>query len=123
MSLKGPEAERYGVVPALNLSHAREMGREEGDGRNEKHTSADASGSPETGPEVALEPLGVVAGLRLAAVFIELPCTHFAAPAGVRHQADPRCTFGQLQGTLALLWACAESLLLWGRQRHGHGHK
>lgn len=50
---------------------------------NEKHTSADASGGPVAGPEVALQPFGVVARLCLAAVFVQLSGTHFAAAAAV----------------------------------------
>lgn len=50
---------------------------------NEKHTSADASGGPMDGPEVALQPFGVVTRLCLAAVFVQLSGTHFAAAAAV----------------------------------------
>lgn len=45
--------------------------------------SADASGGPMDGPEVALQPLGVVARLGLAAVFVQLSGTHFTAAAAV----------------------------------------
>lgn len=45
--------------------------------------SADASGCPEAGPEVALESLGVVAWLCLAAVFVELSGADLAAAAAV----------------------------------------
>lgn len=66
---------------------------------NEKHTSADASGGPVAGPEVALQTLGVVAWLGLATVFIQLSGTNFTTTAAIRDQTDSRRAFGKL------LWA------------------
>jgi len=66
---------------------------------NEKHTSADASGGPVAGPEVALETLGVVAWLGLAAVFVQLSGTDFTTATAIRDQTDSRSAFGKL------LWA------------------
>lgn len=45
--------------------------------------SADASDGPMDGPEVALQPFGVVTRLGLAAVFVQLSGTHFTAAAAV----------------------------------------
>lgn len=59
-----------------------------------KRTSADASGGTQTGAKVALEPLGMIARLSLAAVFIQLPGAHFAAAAAIKHKTDTRCTLG-----------------------------
>lgn len=77
---------------------------------NEKHTSADASGGPVAGPEVALQPLGMVARLRLAAVFVQLSGTHFAAAAAIRDQTDSRRAFGKLLWARAYRWAAGEDL-------------
>lgn len=43
----------------------------------------DASDGPMDGPEVALQPFGVVTRLGLAAVFVQLSGTHFTAAAAV----------------------------------------
>lgn len=61
--------------------------------------SADASGGPVAGPEVALETLGVVAWLGLATVFVQLSGTHFTTTTAIRDQTDSRSAFGKL------LWA------------------
>lgn len=53
-------------------------------------TSADALQGGGAGPEVALQPLGVVAGLRSAAVLVQLLGADLAAAAAVRHQPHAR---------------------------------
>lgn len=63
--------------------------------------SADALGGSGTGPEVALQPFGVVTRLAFATVFIELLGAHFAASTTVKNQTNPWGTSGHLQGTLA----------------------
>lgn len=66
------------------------------------HTSADATSSSgsEAGPEVALQPFGVVAGLPEAAVLVQLPGAHFAAAAAVQDDADAGRALGHLQRTV-----------------------
>lgn len=53
-------------------------------------TSADALQGGGAGPEVALQPFGVVAGLRSAAVLVQLLGADLAAAAAVRHQPHAR---------------------------------
>lgn len=53
-------------------------------------TSADALQGGGAGPEVALQPLGVVAGLRSAAVLVQLLGADLAAAAAVGHQPHAR---------------------------------
>lgn len=67
------------------------------------HTSADATSgrAGNAGSEVALEPLGVVAGFGQAAVLVQLPGANFAAAAAVQHHADAGGALGHLQRTLA----------------------
>lgn len=71
-------------------------------GPNHKHlTSADPLQSGGAGAEIAFQPLGVVAGLRLAAVFVELFGADLAAAAAVSDQPDSRGALGRLQGAVA----------------------
>lgn len=53
-------------------------------------TSADALQGGGAGPEVALQSLGVVAGLRSAAVLVQLLGADLAAAAAVRYQPHAR---------------------------------
>lgn len=66
------------------------------------HTSADAtSGSTgKAGPEVALQPFGVVARLGQAAVLVQLPGANFAVAAAVQDHAHAGGALGHLQRTL-----------------------
>lgn len=66
------------------------------------HTSADAtSGSTsKAGPKVALQPFGVVTRLSQAAVLVQLPGAHFAAPAAVQDDAHAGRALGHLLWTL-----------------------
>lgn len=74
-------------------------------GTNPSHirTSADATSgrAGNAGPEVALQPFGVVAGLGQAAVLVQLPGANFAAAAAVQHHAHAGGALGHLQRTLA----------------------
>lgn len=65
-------------------------------------TSADATSSSgsKTGPKVALQPFGVVAGLGQAAVLVQLPGADFAAAAAVQDDAHAGCALGHLRLTL-----------------------
>lgn len=60
--------------------------------------SADATSgsSSEAGSKVTLQSLRVVAGLRQAAVFVQLPGAHFAAAAAVQDHAHAGCALGHL---------------------------
>lgn len=71
-----------------------------GEPRNQL-TSADAFGGFRISPKVALQPLGVVAGQALAAVFVQLFRAHLAASAAVKDQSNSWGASGYLQGTLA----------------------
>lgn len=66
-------------------------------------TSADApsGSSSKAGPKVTLQPFGVVARLREAAVLVQLPGAHFAAAAAVQDDAHAGCALGHLQRTVA----------------------
>lgn len=66
------------------------------------HTSADTtSGSTsKAGPKVALQSFGVVTRLGQAAVLVELPGAHFAAPAAVQDDAHAGRALGHLLWTL-----------------------
>lgn len=79
-------------------------------------TSADALGGCGAGAEVALQPLSVVAGLRPAAVLVQLLGADLAAAAAVRHQTHAR---GALRrGGRALADGGAQRAeSLWGEQR------
>lgn len=80
-------------------------------GPNHKHlTSADPLQSGGAGAEVAFQPLGVVAGLRFAAVLVELLGADLTAAAGVPDQPDSRGALGRLQGAVAGGGAGGESL-------------
>lgn len=71
-------------------------------GPNHKHlTSADPLQSGGAGAEIAFQPLGVVAGLRFAAVLVELLGADLTAAAAVPDQPDSRGALGRLQGTVA----------------------
>lgn len=61
-----------------------------GEPAGEPLTSADALQRGGAGAEVALQPLGVVAGLRPAAVLVQLLGADLAAAAAVRHQPHAR---------------------------------
>lgn len=72
----------------LNFGTTGERGFLPGGG--EPLTSADALQGGGAGAEVALQPLGVVAGLRPAAVLVQLLGADLAATAAVRHQPHAR---------------------------------
>lgn len=78
------------------------------------HTSADATSgrAGNAGSKVALQPLGVVAGLGQPAVLVQLPGANFAAAAAVQHHAHAGGTLGHLE------WALAHG----GAGRGGGGH-
>lgn len=80
-------------------------------GPNHKHlTSADPLRSDGAGAEIAFQPLGVVAGLRFAAIFIELLSADLTATAAIQNQPDSRGALGHLQGAVAGGRAGGESL-------------
>lgn len=66
------------------------------------HTSADATSgsSSKAGPEVTLQPFGVVTRLGQAAVLVQLPGAHFAAAAAVQDDAHAGGALGHLQRTV-----------------------
>lgn len=84
---------------ALARTHAHTSGAEP----SRIRTSADATSgrAGNAGSEVALQPLGVVAGLGQAAVLVQLPGANFAAAAAVQHHAHAGGALGHLQRTLA----------------------
>lgn len=73
-------------------------------------TSADPLQSRGTGAEIAFQPLGVIAGLALAAVLVELFSADLAASAAVQDQTHSRGALRHLQGALADCWARGECL-------------
>lgn len=80
-------------------------------GPNHKHlTSADPLQSGGAGAEIAFQPLGVVAGLRFAAVLVELLGADLTTAAAVPDQPDSRGALGRLQGAVAGGGAGGESL-------------
>lgn len=80
-------------------------------GPNHKHlTSADPLQSGGAGAEIAFQPLGVVAGLRFAAVLVELLGADLTTAAAVPDQSDSRGALGRLQGAVAGGGAGGESL-------------
>lgn len=71
-------------------------------GPNHKHlTSADPLQSGGAGAEIAFQPLGVVAGLRFAAVLVELLGADLTAAAAVPDQPNSWGALGRLQGAAA----------------------
>lgn len=71
-------------------------------GPSHKHlTSADPLQSGGAGAEIAFQPLGVVAGLRSAAVLIELLGADLTAATAVPYQPNSRGALGRLQGAAA----------------------
>lgn len=109
LSLPAPQPSRPSPSKASYLrgnskSHATHSGAHtSGTNPSRIHTSADATSgrTGNAGPEVALQPLGVVAGLGQAAVLVQLPGAHFAAAAAVQHHAHAGGALGHLQRTLA----------------------
>lgn len=72
-------------------------------GPNHKHlTSADPLQSGGAGAEIAFQPLGVVAGLRFAAVVVELLGADLTAATAVQDEPDSRGALGLLLGAAAL---------------------
>lgn len=66
------------------------------------HTSADTTTSRrEAGPKIALQSFRMITGLGRAAVFIQLPRTHFTAAAAIQQQTNSRRAMWDLQWTLA----------------------
>lgn len=72
------------------LRHYGDRGFLPGEAEDRPLTSADALERGGAGAEVALQPLGVVAGLRPAAVLVQLLGADLAAAAAVRHQPHAR---------------------------------
>lgn len=64
-------------------------------------TSADPFQSRGAGAEIAFQPLGVVAGLRFAAVLVELLGADLTAATAVPDQPDSRGALGRLQRAVA----------------------
>lgn len=73
-------------------------------------TSADPFQSGGTGAEIAFQPFGVVAGLRFAAVLVELFGADLTAAAAIPDQSDSRGALGRLQRAVAGGWAGGECL-------------
>lgn len=79
--------------------------REQGKQHRSHCTSTDALIRAQSSSQVALQSLGVVTRLRLAAVLEKLPCTHFAASAAVQCETDSCCTPRGVRGTAAVVGA------------------